>query len=318
MANENSPLRSSTVAILGTGVWGNALATLARNNGHAVHTWSRRGSVTLADTVIGADVVLSAISMQGVASMATQLKGEGLPTSVILVSATKGLAPETQRTPSQIWQAALPQNPVVVLSGPNLSQEIEQGLPAATVMASHDLQAAERVQEIFASERFRVYTNSDCLGTELGGALKNVIAIAMGVCDGLQLGSNARSALMTRALPELIRVGTHLGGKAETFLGLSGLGDLLATCTSPLSRNYQVGYQLAQGKSLEKILTDLKGTAEGVNTARALVDFASREAIAVPISDQVGRLLDGECSPQEAAAELMARDVKPEVCSIGQ
>jgi glycerol-3-phosphate dehydrogenase (NAD(P)+) len=143
-----------------------------------------------------------------------------------------------------------------------------------------------------------------------------VVAIAVGVCDGLNLGTNARSALMTRALPELIRVGTHLGGEAETFFGLSGLGDLLATCTSPLSRNYQVGYQLAQGQSLERILANLNGTAEGVNTANVLVALANHEAIPIPISRQVDRLLNGNCSPQEAVAELMARDLKPEACSI--
>ncbi|MGB7417501.1 MAG: NAD(P)H-dependent glycerol-3-phosphate dehydrogenase, partial [Thermosynechococcaceae cyanobacterium] len=234
----------------------------------------------------------------------------------IIVSATKGLDPETTRTPSQIWQAALPLNPIVVLSGPNLSQEIEQGLPAATVAASTDLKAAEKVQVVFASERFRVYTNSDCLGTELGGTLKNVVAIAIGVCDGLKLGTNARSALMTRALPEIMRIGTHLGGQPETFLGLSGLGDLLATCTSPLSRNYQVGYQLAQGQSLETILAALKGTAEGVNTANVLINLANREAISTPISRQVYRLLNGKCSPQEAVTELMARDLKPEACLL--
>jgi glycerol-3-phosphate dehydrogenase (NAD(P)+) len=305
-----------TIAILGTGVWGSALATLAQHNGHTIRTWSRRGPATLAEISTGADLIVSAISMQGVPTVAAQLKALSLPASVIVVSATKGLDPQTTCTPSQIWQAQLPQNPIVVLSGPNLSAEIEQGLPAATVVASHDLEAAEQVQQVFASEQFRVYTNADCLGTELGGTLKNVIAIAVGVCDGLKLGTNARSALMTRALPELIRVGTHLGGEAETFLGLSGLGDLLATCTSPLSRNYQVGFQLAQGKTLEQILTDLKGTAEGVNTANVLVTLANREAIPVPIARQVYQLLNGECSPQEAVAELMARTLKPEACIL--
>jgi glycerol-3-phosphate dehydrogenase (NAD(P)+) len=305
-----------TIAILGTGVWGSALATLAQHNGHTIRTWSRHGPATLAEISTGADLIVSAISMQGVPTVAAQLKALSLPASVIVVSATKGLDPQTTCTPSQIWQAQLPQNPIVVLSGPNLSAEIEQGLPAATVVASHDLEAAEQVQQVFASEQFRVYTNADCLGTELGGTLKNVIAIAVGVCDGLKLGTNARSALMTRALPELIRVGTHLGGEAETFLGLSGLGDLLATCTSPLSRNYQVGFQLAQGKTLEQILTDLKGTAEGVNTANVLVTLANREAIPVPIARQVYQLLNGECSPQEAVAELMARTLKPEACIL--
>ncbi|HEY9663603.1 MAG TPA: NAD(P)H-dependent glycerol-3-phosphate dehydrogenase, partial [Allocoleopsis sp.] len=177
---------------------------------------------------------------------------------------------------------------------------------------SNSLEAAQRVQFIFSSDRFRVYTNSDPLGTELGGTLKNVIAIAAGVCDGLNLGTNAKSGLITRALAEVIRVGTYLGAQPETFFGLSGLGDLLATCTSPLSRNYRVGYGLAQGKSLEQVLTELHSTAEGVNTTNVLIDLAHREGIAVPVSHQVYLLLNGKISPQQAVEALMERDLKSE------
>jgi glycerol-3-phosphate dehydrogenase (NAD(P)+) len=209
-----------------------------------------------------------------------------------------------------------PDHAVVVLSGPNLAKELAQGLPAATVVASRDLAAAETVQQVFASDRFRVYTNTDPLGTELGGALKNVIAIAVGVCDGLQLGMNAKSALITRALPEIIRIGTHLGAQAETFVGLSGLGDLLATCNSPLSRNYQVGYGLAQGNSLETVLANLEGTAEGINTAHVLVELANREQLPMPICRLVSRLLHGKITPQEAVEALMERNLKPESCDL--
>lgn len=303
---------TAAMTILGTGAWGSALATLAGVSGHPVKTWSRRGPQSLADSVAGADVIVSAISMKGVPAMVRQLQAAQISPSAILVSATKGLDPETLQTPSQIWQAAFPDHAVVVLSGPNLSKEIERGMPAATVVASDDQRAAETVQKQFASENFRVYTNSDRLGTELGGTLKNVIAIAVGVCDGLKLGDNARAALVTRALPELIRVGTHLGGQAETFFGLAGLGDLLATCTSPLSRNYQVGYQLAQGKSLEQILVNLNSTAEGVNTANVLIKLANQAQIPIPISRQVFRLLNGKITPQAAVEALMERDLKPE------
>lgn len=304
--------KSPRIAILGTGVWGSALARLAQSNDAEVRMWSHRGVTPLAEVVAGAELVVSAISIKGVAAVADQLGSQKLDQPLILVSATKGLDPETTHTPSQIWQAALPDHPIVVLSGPNLSQEIELGLPAATVVASDDMAAATRVQDVFSCERFRVYTNRDRLGTELGGTLKNVIAIAVGVSDGLQLGTNARSALMTRALPEIIRIGTRLGGEAETFFGLSGLGDLLATCTSPLSRNYQVGYQLAQGKTLPEILETLQTTAEGVNTTNVLIAIAEREKIAVPISWQVYRLLNGQITPQEAVAALMSRDLKSE------
>ncbi|HEY9824460.1 MAG TPA: NAD(P)H-dependent glycerol-3-phosphate dehydrogenase [Stenomitos sp.] len=300
------------ITILGGGAWGQSLAALGRANGHAVTVWSRQCGIELGEAVAKATVVVVAIAMKGVQETAHRLKQVELPPHTILVSATKGLDPQTWKTPSQIWQAAFPQHPIVVLSGPNLSKEIDQGLPTASVAASENQEAATLVQQLFASESFRVYTNTDRLGTELGGTLKNVIAIAVGVCDGLQLGQNARAALVTRAMPELIRVGTLMGGQIETFYGLSGLGDLLATCTSPLSRNYQVGYQLAQGKSLEAVLMHLQGTAEGVNTTRVLMQIAEERHISVPIAQQVYRLINQEITPQAAVEALMERQLKPE------
>ncbi|MEM9161794.1 MAG: NAD(P)H-dependent glycerol-3-phosphate dehydrogenase [Cyanobacteria bacterium P01_F01_bin.4] len=308
--------QTGSVTVLGAGAWGTALAKLALSNGNQVQIWSRRGPISLEAAVTGADIVLSAISMKGVSSIAQQLKATSLPESAIIVTATKGLDPETTRTPSQIYQDTFPQNPVVVLSGPNLSKEIEKGLPAATVVAGTDAAATERVQQVYASETFRVYTSPDPLGAELGGTLKNVVAIAVGVCEGLNLGANARAALMTRSIPEVIRIGTHLGAQADTFFGLSGLGDMLATCTSSLSRNYRVGYGLAQGKPLAQILEELGSTAEGVNTAHVLVDIANREGIPIPISRQVHRLLNGVITPQEAVEALMERDLKPEACDL--
>ena len=312
--NSPKPTNShkATLAILGAGAWGLGLATLARHNGHEVRLWSRSSSVSLEEVLTGVDRVVSAIPMKGVATTAANIQAIALPTHVIIVTATKGLDPITTCTPSEIWQTNFPDNPIVVLSGPNLSKEIEQGLPAATVVASKDLSAAQAVQTVFASSIFRVYTSTDPLGTELGGALKNVIAIAVGVCDGLELGTNAKSALITRALAEIIRIGTHLGGQPETFFGLSGLGDLLATCSSMLSRNYRVGYGLAQGKSLAQILEELQSTAEGVNTANVLIKIANREQIPAPISWQVYRLLTNQIAPQQAVESLMERDLKPE------
>lgn len=305
--------QGARVAVLGTGAWGTALASLTTKAGHQVQTWSHRQGDNLAKAIAGADVIVVAIAMKGVEEMAERLKAISLPRAVILVTATKGLESKSLKTPSQVWQAAFPQHSVVVLSGPNLSKEIEQGLPAATVAACEHEAAAERVQTIFASDVFRVYTNTDPLGTELGGTLKNVIAIAVGVCDGLNLGTNAKSALITRALAEVIRIGSHLGGQPETFFGLSGLGDMLATCSSSLSRNYRVGYGLAQGKTLDTILDELQGTAEGVNTANALIQLASREKIPVPISQEVYHLLSGRITPQQAVEALMERNLKPEV-----
>ena len=250
--------------------------------------------------------------MAGVPELVDRLGDLAIPLPTLLVTASKGLDAATTLTPSQIFQAAFPRLALVVLSGPNLSVEIEQGLPAATVVASDQPAAAEAVQRALATETFRIYRSGDPLGAELGGTLKNVMAIAVGVCDGLQLGANARSALITRALAELIRIGTHLGGQPETFLGLSGLGDLLATCTSPLSRNYRVGYGLAQGKTLEQILEELGSTAEGVNTAQVVMAIARRDQLVLPICQQVEQLLRGAISPAAAVAALMERQLKAE------
>ncbi|MFQ4146170.1 NAD(P)H-dependent glycerol-3-phosphate dehydrogenase [Chlorogloeopsis sp. ULAP02] len=303
---------SKSVAILGAGAWGSALATLASTNGHRVRVWSRRGSQTLAEVLEGADIILSSVSMKGVTDVVSQLKSLSLSPKIVFVTATKGLDPQTTCTPSQIWQKAFPHHPIVVLSGPNLSAEIQQELPAATVVASSVISAAEDVQLVFSSNRFRVYTNTDTLGVELGGTLKNVIAIAAGVCDGLHLGTNAKAALVTRGLTEMVRIGIHWGGKQETFYGLSGLGDLLATCNSPLSRNYQVGYQLACGKTLTEILAHLQGTAEGINTTKVLMQRSKQQNISAPITEEVYRLLQGEVTPRQALEELMLRDIKPE------
>jgi glycerol-3-phosphate dehydrogenase (NAD(P)+) len=260
----------------------------------------------------GASILVSAVSMKGVWPTIQQLQACGLDTQPIIVTATKGLDPASRQTPSQLWQKAFPYNPLVVLSGPNLSKEIEAGLPTATAVASTQPEAALAVQKVFASERLRVYVNTDPLGTELGGTLKNVMAIAAGVCDGLGLGTNAKAALLTRALPEMIRVGTVLGAKAETFFGLSGLGDLLATCNSPLSRNYQVGYKLGQGKSLEQIIQESEGVAEGLNTTAVLMQIAQDRHLSLPITTQVAALLQGQLSPALAVQNLMARDLTAE------
>jgi glycerol-3-phosphate dehydrogenase (NAD(P)+) len=306
-----------TVAVLGSGAWGSTLAELAKRRGHRVAVWSRRDG-NLQRALAEADVIISAVSMKGVRSVVEQIQQVQVRSHTIFVSATKGLDAESGSAtqlpllPSQLWQTAFPAHPVVVLSGPNLSAEIEQGLPAATVVASTIAIAAEVVQEALSSSRFRIYTNPDVLGVELGGILKNVIAIAVGACDGLQLGSNAKSALVTRGLAEIIRIGHHWGANPETFYGLSGLGDLLTTCNSALSRNYRVGYGLAEGRSLTEVLDALQSTAEGVNTTQVLVNLAAQQHITVPISQQVHLLLQGEITPQNALIALMQRDQKAE------
>jgi glycerol-3-phosphate dehydrogenase (NAD(P)+) len=300
------------ITVIGAGFWGSTLASVVSRNQHQVRLWCRRSQESLAAVVADADIIISAVSMPGVRPISEQLQQLELPPNIILVTATKGLDPLTTCTPSQIWQAALPEGSIVVLSGPNLSQEIRQGLPAATAVASKNIAAAELVQQVFSCDSFRVYANSDPLGTELGGTLKNIMAIAAGVCDGLHLGTNAKAALLTRALREMIRVGTHLGARTETFFGLSGLGDLLATCNSMLSRNYQVGYGLAQGKSIEQILAELAGTAEGINTTKVLIEIANQQNLRLPISQQVYFLLQQQTTPLEAVKSLMERNLTTE------
>jgi glycerol-3-phosphate dehydrogenase (NAD(P)+) len=299
------------ITIIGAGAWGSALANLTQINGSEPTIWSRNCGENLADIIIDRVAIISAVSMSGVCAVIEQLTGYLEPNQII-VTATKGLDAQTNLTPAQLWRNSFPNNPIVVLSGPNLSLEIQQGLPAATVVASQDSIAANKIQEIFSSSKFRVYTNDDPVGVEIAGTVKNVIAIAAGTCDGLQLGNNAKSALLTRGLAEIIRIGQYWGGKPETFYGLSGLGDLLTTCNSPLSRNYQVGYGLAQGKTLNEVLAALKGTAEGINTTKVLIQIANQNQIYMPITVLVDRLLQGQITAQEAIIALMSRDRKSE------
>jgi glycerol-3-phosphate dehydrogenase (NAD(P)+) len=301
------------LTIIGSGAWGRALAQLATANQHQVILWSRSSDFSLESAIAQSEIMISAVSMQGVVNTASQVQNLSLNPQVIIVTATKGLDFESGNTPAQIWQKTFPKNSVVVLSGPNLSKEIGLGLPAATVAASLDFNAAKCVQNIFASKNFRVYTNSDPIGVEIGGTLKNVMAIAVGVCDGLKLGTNAKAALITRSLPEIMQVGKYFGAQPETFWGLSGLGDLLATCSSNLSRNYQVGYGLGQGRSLGDILAHLEGTAEGVNTARVLMKLSEQAGFNLPICSYVYRLLNHEITPTQAVEGLMERDLKSEL-----
>ena len=301
------------MTVLGAGAWGKVLANLAIANQHHVTQWSRRLNTSLANAVSGADVVISALSMKGVPPIIEQLHDLSFASPPIWVTATKGLNPQSCETPSQLWNAAFPEHPVVVLSGPNLAGEIEQGLPAATVVACRELLSAQSIQSMLNSDRFRVYTNQDPIGTELGGTLKNVMAIAAGVCDCLHLGTNAKSALLTRALPEMLQVGRALNAKPETFWGLSGLGDLMATCSSSLSRNYRVGLGLAEGKPVPEILSDIGATAEGVNTAAVLRVLAKREKLELPISTLVAQLLAEEVPLSRVVSELMEREPTSEL-----
>jgi glycerol-3-phosphate dehydrogenase (NAD(P)+) len=218
---------------------------------------------------------------------------------------------------SQVLQATLAPRSglqVAVLSGPTFAREVSQGTPTAAVVAATSHTVAKAVQQLLSTAAFRVYTTTDVLGVELGGALKNVMAIAAGVCDGLQLGYNTRAALITRGLAEMMHLGVAMGARAHTFAGLSGMGDLVLTCTGHLSRNYAVGVQLGQGKKLSDILSQMHMVAEGVTTARAAVALGERYHVEMPIAEKIYAILQGHIAPHEAVTELMQRTLKHEDC----
>ena len=237
---------------------------------------------------------------------------DSLPAGSATVSIIKGIENETFQRPSQIICNVLGQRPVVVLSGPSHAEEISRHLPASVVAASADQELARQVQALFTTARFRVYTNPDIIGVELAGALKNVIGIAAGVCDGLGFGDNAKSALLTRGLVEITRFGIAFGAHAETFAGLAGMGDLITTCISRHGRNRAVGEALGKGKTLDEILAGMQAVAEGVWTCRAVTNIARQSNIDMPITSEIYRMLFEKKSPLEAVNDLMLRELKSE------
>ncbi|MFZ0626417.1 MAG: NAD(P)H-dependent glycerol-3-phosphate dehydrogenase [Acidimicrobiia bacterium] len=328
------------IAVVGAGSWGTTVACLA-GRGHPTVLWARRRSVAdeinetgrntqylpdltlpeslsatsdLAEAASGASAVVMAVPSHGFRDVFEQVASE-LDRETPVVSLTKGIEQGTLATMTQVITDVAPDHDpgrIGVLTGPNLASEIAAGQPTASVMAMADIDAATRLQSVFMSPSFRVYTNDDVTGCELGGALKNVMAIAAGMSDGLGYGDNTRATLITRSLAELTRLGIALGGQPSTFAGLAGMGDLIATCISTSSRNHRVGFRLAQGQTLDEIVTEMSMVAEGVKTTRAVLDLAGRNLIDMPIATHVGRVLYENMHPREAVMSLMTRDAKPE------
>ncbi|MEB3245053.1 MAG: NAD(P)H-dependent glycerol-3-phosphate dehydrogenase [Vampirovibrionales bacterium] len=271
---------------------------------------------SLAQAIENADIVLLVVSSGGTQSVVQQIQALGsLPANTVLVNASKGFDLEQLSLMHEIIGRTLPEQPYATLSGPNLAKEVLMGLPTAGVVASKCEQTCLRLQRALSREhRFRLYTSSDVAGVELGAALKNIFAIASGYMQAKHLGENARAAFITRGLAEMTRLSVALGAEEQTLYGLSGLGDLLATCNSPLSRNFQVGFQLAQGKPLPQILADLKVTAEGVNTTEAVLQLAQARALEAPIVAEVALALSGVSAENEAVIirSLMGRKLKAE------
>lgn len=299
------------ISLLGRGAWGATLEALWRRQNHRVRSWSRRDGTEPQLLLTDADLVVVAVSMAGIEPLAGQVAGHW-PAGLPLLSCTKGIDLERLETPTQLWQRHLPQSPLLALSGPNLAAELERGLPAASVLAAEDLALAERLQIQLSVPNLRLYTNSDRLGTEVAGALKNVMAVAAGICDGLELGSNAKASLLCRGLGEMGVALRGLGGQSASLYGLAGLGDLLATANSPLSRNYSFGRLLAEGLDGQTAIQRIGATVEGPRTARAALGLARRHGWTLPICSQVVAVLDGLTSPGQAARTLMERDLRPE------
>lgn len=329
------------VAVVGAGSWGTALSGMLAEKGHRVRLWAHESEVareirdrrvnqaylpdhelprgleatdSLAEALDGAEVVVSVSPSQFV----DRVMGEAaahLDPEALVVSASKGLEVGTLRRMDQVLEAHLEEEQferLAVLSGPSFASEVAGRAPTAVVVASRSEEARLEAQQVFQTDAFRVYTNPDIVGVELGGALKNVVALATGVTAGLGFGYNTRAALITRGLAEITRLGLAMGAERRTFMGLAGMGDLVLTCTGELSRNRTVGYRLGRGESLEEVLGGMRSVAEGVRTAEAACELARRHGVEMPIAEQVQAILTAGRDPRAAVHELMTRDPKPE------
>lgn len=331
-------MKIRTTAILGTGSWGTALTALWAKGGGEFTLWGHTPDrveqiartrqnpdylpgVCLPENVCltsqlaectSADLIIFVTPSVALREVAVGLGKKGVSPSSVLLSCTKGIEHGTGMRMTQILEEQFPDNPVAVLSGPNLAIEVARGLPSATVLGCRNHDVAEQLQGMLGSSRFRVYTSDEMVGIELGGALKNIFAIPAGVSDGFGFGDNSKAALVTRSLAELVRLGVAMGGDARTFQGLSGVGDLIATCFSRHSRNRTLGEQLGKGKSLAEITQGVKTVAEGIPTSRSAFECARRLGIDTPIIDQACAVLHEGKSPLQALQELLGRDQKSE------
>lgn len=328
------------IGVIGAGSWGTTLGNLLTGQGHEVAIWAYEpevvesinrdhvNAVFLADSPLadgltahneiaaairGAELIVSAspshVVRQVSAQAAAAFDGARPP---IVVSVSKGLEEDSLKTMTEVLDETVADAPVVALSGPSFAKEVYQQHPTAVVVASRNAEAAAVAQQTFSTKSFRVYTSDDLLGVQLGGALKNVVAIAAGLLHGLRLGHNSLAALLTRGLAEIARLGEAMGASPRTFAGLAGMGDLILTATGALSRNRSLGIELAQGRTLQQILAGRRTVAEGVRTARAAVELSRRAGVELPIAQEVASILFEDKSPERAVRDLMERELKPE------
>jgi len=331
-------MRTAKTAIIGAGGWGTALAALWAKDGREISLWghntgriarmreTRENSDYLAGVKMpqsvyvtsdlrdcaGAHLIVLVIPSTALREIALRLRSVIGSTNAVFLSCTKGIEHRTGMRMSEILCSVFPGNRIAALSGPNLANEVARELPTASVIGCEDADCAASLQRMLGSPRFRIYTSPDIISVELGGALKNVFAIAAGISDGLELGDNAKAALVTRSLAELVRLGQGMGGDANAFYGLSGAGDLILTCYSERSRNHNVGQRLGKGESLAEITASMKMVAEGIPTTLGAWECARRLNIATPIIDQTHAVLYEQEKPIVALQQLLKREPKPE------
>lgn len=326
------------ISVLGAGSWGTALAVLLCKNGHEVTLWSidqrevamidekreqieKLPGVRIPDCIAvsndlessmqGKEMLILAVPSIFVRSTAKMMQPYIEPGQIV-VNVAKGIEEETLMNMTDVIEDEIPQVKVAVLSGPSHAEEVGRGIPTTVVVGAKDKETAECVQDAFMSAMFRVYTSPDMVGIELGAALKNVIALAAGIIDGLGYGDNTKAALITRGIAEITRLGMAMGGRAETFSGLSGIGDLIVTCTSTHSRNHNAGYLIGQGKSYQEAMDEVKMVVEGVYSAKAALKLAQKYGVEVPITEQVNHVLFDGVPAKEAVLSLLVRNRKSE------
>lgn len=329
------------LTVLGAGCWGLTLAWLLTNNFDEVTVWGRESDLSedlinnkhcskpleiqlqdkvevtsdLKKAITGAEMILLVVATSGIRPVCEQLKAAGIKDEQILINASKGIELPSLMRMSEVIKDVLPNQSLVILSGPTLAKEVLNGQPTAASVACEDMAIATKVQNACTvPNKFRLYTNKDVIGVELGGSLKNVIAIASGFAHEMKLGDNCTGALLTRGMAEIVRISVKLGANPSTLYGLSGMGDLIATCSSPMSRNYTVGSMLGKGKKIDDILNELGSVAEGVKTSKAVCELAKKLDIEVPVSNAIYEAVYTDITPKALLEKLMNRKLKEEEC----
>ncbi|MGG7213998.1 NAD(P)H-dependent glycerol-3-phosphate dehydrogenase [Clostridium nigeriense] len=329
----------SHVAFLGGGSFGTALGILLANKGYEVSIYDRKKSVVddininrkndkyikdlnipknvtayndLDETIKKAKFIVLSVPSHVIRTVSRSLKNK-ISEDVVIISIAKGIEEGSNLRLSQVIEEELPNNKVVVLSGPSHAEEVAFDIPTTVVVASRNLDATNKVQDLFISKNFRVYTNDDLVGVEVGGAVKNIIALAAGVCDGIGYGDNSKAALMTRGMAEIVRIGIKLGGNPETFLGLTGMGDLIVTCTSLHSRNRRAGFLIGKGESTEEAIKDVGMVVEGIKACKAFYELKEKLNVEMPITDVLYKILFEKKDPKDAVVALMEREKKNEI-----